>query len=140
MSVDTVLASIEHSKLSKSVILCFVMMQLDAGVRRHSISFNGQPWQTASHYVLIFSPQIGSHGRLRHIPSDIITTNWQPRQTASHSVLYYHHKLAATADCVTFHSYIFTTNCQPVSLRYFLFKLSLGGSYSLILLHAGFAP
>ena len=81
---------------------------------------NQQPWQTAPHSVLIFPPQIGSHGRLRHIP-----------------FLYSHHKLAVTADCVTFHSYILTTNWQPVPLRYFLFKLSLVCSYSLIYCMSG---
>ena len=53
-------------------------------------------WRTASLSILIFSPPIGSHGSLHHIP-----------------FLYYHHKLAATADCVTFRSYIITTNWQP---------------------------
>ena len=39
-SVDAVLASIEHSKLFKSLILCFVVLWPDASVRRRSISFN----------------------------------------------------------------------------------------------------
>ena len=37
MSVDGVLASIEHSKLSKSMVLCFVVLWTDVSVCRRSI-------------------------------------------------------------------------------------------------------
>ena len=37
LSVDGVLAAIEHSKLSKSMILCFVVLWPDASVCRRSI-------------------------------------------------------------------------------------------------------
>jgi len=36
VSVDGVLASVDHSKLSKSMVLCFMMLWPDAGVRTRS--------------------------------------------------------------------------------------------------------
>ena len=40
VSVHGVLASVEHSKQSKSMILCFVVLWPDASLLRRSTSFN----------------------------------------------------------------------------------------------------